>query len=164
MFFIFVGIKIFYKTFYMRKAFCLPLIIGFCGIFTFAKAQTPKEEPLSSAKSTTLKEDALKARNRKNELNQANKKQLAAKNNIIVKNTIDENDIYMGRKAEFLGNLTISELPADFPKYDKSYGLRYYNNLVDNYYGSHKDILKPKVREKIEYHYPSANNKQLNTK
>lgn len=66
--------------------------------------------------------------------------------------SIDENDPYMGRKAEFLNNLTISELPADFPKYDKSYGLRYYNNIIDNYYSLHKDILKEKVRKKIEQH------------
>jgi len=73
-------------------------------------------------------------------------------------NTLDENDAYMGRKAEFLNNLTVSELPVDFPRYDKSYGLGGYNIVVDNYYAQHTDILKPGVKAKIMSSHPSNKN------
>jgi hypothetical protein len=142
----------------MRKTFRILLVFGLCSVFTFAKAQAPKEEHISSNKSS-LKEDAMKAKSRRIE---TKKTGLATINKPIVKSPIDENDTYMGRKAEFLGNLTVSELPSDFPVYDKSYGLRYYNNLVDNFYGSHKDILQEKVKVKIDQHYPSGNNQKIN--
>lgn len=145
----------------MKKTTVIGALV-FC-VFGVMQAQTQKEEAVSTANST-IKENALKAKLRRNEIKQAKQAHIAATNKLIVKSTIDENDAYMGRKVEFLGNLTVSELPADFPKYDKSYGLRYYNNLVDNYYGSHKDILKPKTREKIEYHYPSGNTQPINSK
>src|ERR1035437_458333 len=116
-------------------------------------AMQAQETPISN-NNEHLKQDADKARVQRM---QRDKAKLAATNNKVVavnkpayKNPIDENDVYMGRKDEFLGNLTVNELPADFPKYEKSYGLRYYNNIVDNFYASHKDILKEKVRQKIE--------------
>ena len=62
---------------------------------------------------------------------------------------INENDPYMGRTEEFLFVMKVDKLPADFPKYDKSYGLRYYNNLIDNFYMQHLDLLKDKYRQKI---------------
>jgi hypothetical protein len=143
----------------------LLFVFGIFVVFSSeTKAQTAKEEPVSN-NNAALKEEALKAQARRNKAKQVQDAKLATANKVIVKDNIDENDTYMGRKAEFLGNLTVNELPTDFPKYDKSYGLRYYNNLVDNYYGAHKDILKEKVRQKIEHHYPSGNNNQsLNTK
>jgi len=144
----------------MKKTFLYSF--GFLMILSFAKlkAQDLKQEPVPN-NNPALKEAALKAKTRRMEMKQPKP---AATSKPVVKSHIDENDIYMGRKAEFLGNMTVSELPADFPKYDKSYGLKYYNNLVDNYYGAHKDILKDFVRKKIEHNYPSDNNQQLNTK
>ncbi|MBS1637130.1 MAG: hypothetical protein JST26_14525 [Bacteroidetes bacterium] len=62
---------------------------------------------------------------------------------------LDENDPYQGRKEEFLSNLTVKELPADFPKYDKSYGVGGYNTLVDQFYMTHQDILVESVRRKM---------------
>ncbi len=62
---------------------------------------------------------------------------------------INENDPYMGRTEEFLFVMTVDKLPADFPKYDKSMGLRLYNNLIDNYYEQHLDLLKDKWKQKI---------------
>jgi hypothetical protein len=62
----------------------------------------------------------------------------------------DVNQPYMGRKAEFLGNLTVSELPADFPQYDKAWSLKDYNGVVDAWYMLHMDILRPRVKAKIE--------------
>lgn len=126
-------------------------------------AQSLKEEP--DTKSTpTLEKEAIKARERRNEVLLAKKKQESAKSAVEYVSPVNEDDIYMGRKAEFLGNLTVSELPSDFPKYDKSYGMRYYNNLVDNFYSSHMDILKPAVRQKMEHSFPTNHNQQFNTK
>jgi len=62
----------------------------------------------------------------------------------------DVNDKYMGRKDEFLNDITLPELPADFPVYDKQWSLKEYNQVVDAYFINHKDILKERVREKVE--------------
>lgn len=62
---------------------------------------------------------------------------------------IDENDPYMGRTEEFLHVMVVDKLPTDFPKYAKSYGLRYYNNLVNNYFEAHLDLLQEKYKQKI---------------
>jgi hypothetical protein len=65
----------------------------------------------------------------------------------------DVNDKYMGRKMEFLNQMTVKELPFDFPVYQKElgWGLDEYNAVVQAYYMNHKDILKPRVLEKISY-------------
>ena len=63
---------------------------------------------------------------------------------------IDENDEYQGRTQEFLSLLIVKELPADFPKYNKSYGIRGYNELLDNFLANHKDIITESVRKKLE--------------
>ena len=62
----------------------------------------------------------------------------------------DVDDKYMGRKDEFLNDITLPELPADFPVYDKQWNLKEYNQVVDAYFINHKDILKARVREKID--------------
>ena len=62
---------------------------------------------------------------------------------------IDENDPYMGRTQEFLSRLTVSELPVDFPKYQKSYRVSGYNDVVDNYYREHPGIVKDWVKQKM---------------
>ena len=130
-------------------------------------AMQAQETPISN-NNEHLKQDADKARVQRM---QRDKAKLASSNNKVVavnkpayKNPIDENDVYMGRKDEFLGNLTVNELPADFPKYEKSYGLRYYNNIVDNFYASHKDILKAHVRQKIEQSNPNITPQNVNPK
>jgi hypothetical protein len=64
----------------------------------------------------------------------------------------DVNDKYMGRKDEFLNMLTVKELPADFPLYDKQWGLKEYNAVVDAWAQDHMDILKERVRQKVQYH------------
>jgi hypothetical protein len=71
---------------------------------------------------------------------------------ISIENTalqLDENDIYQGRKGEFLGNLTVKELPLDFPKYEKKLGIRGYNQKVDEFYASHLEIVTPSLRQKL---------------
>lgn len=62
----------------------------------------------------------------------------------------DMEDKYMGRKAEFLGNLIVSELPADFPVYNKQLDLEAYNLLVTAFYRNHLDIVTESVRKKLE--------------
>lgn len=62
----------------------------------------------------------------------------------------DVEDKYMGRKGEFLNDITLPDLPADFPVYDKEWSLKEYNQVVDAYFLNHKDIVKAGVREKLE--------------
>ncbi|MCW3086385.1 MAG: hypothetical protein JWP12_3751 [Bacteroidetes bacterium] len=59
-------------------------------------------------------------------------------------------DKYMGRKDEFLNDITLPELPADFPVYEKEWSLKEYNQVVDAYFINHKEILKDRVREKVD--------------
>jgi len=62
----------------------------------------------------------------------------------------DVNDKYMGRAAEFLGNLTVSQLPSDFPVYEKQWTLKEYNGVVTAFYYNHLDIVKEGVKRKLE--------------
>jgi len=62
---------------------------------------------------------------------------------------LDENDPYQGRKEEFLSQLIVKELPADFPKYDKSYGVKNYNHIIDDYLSKHLDIVQPYLKTKL---------------
>jgi hypothetical protein len=62
----------------------------------------------------------------------------------------DVNDKYMGRKAEFLGNLTVSELPSDFPAYEKIWSLKEYNQVVLAFYYNHRDIVRKGVNDKLD--------------
>lgn len=62
---------------------------------------------------------------------------------------LDENDYYQGRKEEFLSQITLKELPIDFPKYEKWMGVRHYNEVIDDYYKKHLDILNPIVKQKL---------------
>lgn len=64
----------------------------------------------------------------------------------------DVNDKYMGRKDEFLNSMIVTELPADFPLYEKQWGVKEYNAVVDAYYMNHMDILKDRVKQKMQYH------------
>ena len=61
----------------------------------------------------------------------------------------DVDDKYMGRKDEFLNDIVLSELPSDLPVYEKQWSLKEYNQVVDAYFINHKDILKDRVRDKI---------------
>lgn len=99
-----------------------------------------------AANNPKLKEQAIKAREQS--LQKKNTDSSAPKSTLPAV-VLDENDPYQGRKAEFLNNLTVSELPSDFPKYDKSLGIRGYNQMVDNYYINHLNILKPAVKAKF---------------
>ena len=62
---------------------------------------------------------------------------------------VDENDAYQGRTEEFLSQITLKELPKDFPKYEKWMGVRHYNEVISDYYKKHLDILIPSVKQKL---------------
>jgi hypothetical protein len=62
----------------------------------------------------------------------------------------DVNDKFMGRADEFLGNLTVSKLPLDFPIYEKQWTLKEYNEVVTAFYYNHLDIVKEGVKRKLE--------------
>ncbi len=65
---------------------------------------------------------------------------------------LDENDPYQGRKQEFENMFSAKKLPADFPLYHKSYGIRGYNQVIDSYCAGHLNLLTPQLREKIQGH------------
>lgn len=101
-----------------------------------------------------LKEAALKA-NQKNQ--QRNVKTTPSKtvNNSKQINTItnsfqlNENDQYQGRREEFLSQMIVKEIPSDFPKYEKWMGVRHYNEIIEEYYKKHLDIVTEKVKNKL---------------
>jgi len=62
---------------------------------------------------------------------------------------INEEDIYQGRQKEILNNLTVKEIPVDFPKYQKGKGIKWYNEQMDNYYRTHPTIVTELVRKKL---------------
>jgi hypothetical protein len=66
-----------------------------------------------------------------------------------VRTPYDVNDKYMGRAEEFLGNLTVTSLPADFPVFQKHTNLKDYNQLVTAFYLSHMDIVREAVKQKL---------------
>ncbi len=94
-----------------------------------------------------LKEAALKSQKSTPVLKEQSSS--TPKNNTSSTFQLDENDPYQGRKAEFLNQLIINELPADFPKYEKWMGVKHYNQIIDDYYRNHLDILKETVKNKI---------------
>ena len=141
----------------MKKIFFYSL--SFFALCSFFELNAQESKPIAN-NNPAVKEAALKAHKKSVERRKAQPVSASP----VANNPIDENDIYMGRKAEFLSRLTVSELPPDFPIYKKEYGLKYYNNLVDNFYYSHKDILTPRVKHKIEKHQSPDANQQFNTK
>ena len=62
---------------------------------------------------------------------------------------INEEDIYQGRQKEILNNLIVDTIPADFPKYIKGKGVKWYNEEMDYYYRTHPDIVSETVRKKL---------------
>ena len=62
---------------------------------------------------------------------------------------LNENDMYQGRKDEFLAQITLKALPSDFPKYEKWMGVKGYNQIIDEYYKKHLDILIPSLKQKL---------------
>jgi hypothetical protein len=62
------------------------------------------------------------------------------------------NDKYMGRSAEFLGDMTVKEMPSDFPVYEKTMSREDYDKVVHAYYVRHTEILTEKVLNTLSAH------------
>jgi hypothetical protein len=128
----------------MKQVFTLSLFLLSFSLFSQQKStsQTPKNEVKPASETVTDQQTpAINPRSART----------SSQNRVSETAPVlyDVNDKYMGRKTEFLNNLTVSELPHDFPLYTSELSLRDYNNLVDAFYFSHKDILRDKVKEKI---------------
>jgi len=127
-------------------------VLVFIGILFFAVSAESQTESAPAANNPALKEKALKA----NQQKQQQKAESENKNHSVASIPVsggfqlNEEDEYQGRKQEFLSQITVQEIPSDFPKYNKSYGVEKYNGLVEKFYGSHKDILIESVRRKLE--------------
>lgn len=101
-----------------------------------------------------LREAALKA----NQKNQERKVKVAPAPTVNHSNQvqtipnsfqIDENDQYQGRREEFLNQMIVKDIPGDFPKYEKWMGIKHYNEIIEEYYRKHLDIVKEKVKAKL---------------
>jgi hypothetical protein len=119
------------------KLLRLLLFVGFMVSFAKANAQTDEQKKAKQQQAVT---------NYK-----AHKKEtpVRTQSSAGTPTALDENDPYMGRTQEFLTRLTVTELPKDFPVYQKSYGVVGYNNVVDNYYRTHGSIVKDWVKQKL---------------
>lgn len=111
-------------------------------------AQTTQSS--GNAKLKTEAEKAHVERKSKPNLKQESKPAGSTDANLAVQ--LDENDPYQGRKKEFENMFSAKQLPADFPLYHKSYGIRGYNQVIDNYCAGHLNILTQQLREKIQGH------------
>ena len=45
--------------------------------------------------------------------------------------------------------MVVAEIPNDFPKYEKWMGIKHYNEIIEEYYRKHLDIVKEKVKNKL---------------
>ena len=135
--------------FTMKKKLLVVLITLFAAFLSQANAQTSSNNSKEKLRLKAIEAQKKKAKNEKNASSAPvyvnSSKQVPTTGNF----QLDENDPYQGRKQEFLNNLTLEELPSDFPKYIKGIGVRNYNAIVDDYYSKHPEILKESVRRKI---------------
>lgn len=123
----------------------LVFLVGFAKM----QAQTTPQK----SKNAQIKENALKARAAmpaKKMVRTAGKGEQDA--NYAGLPGVTEDDDYQGRTQEFLSVMVVNKLPLDFPKYEKGTGVRYYNNVIDNYFRQHLDLLKEQSKQKLSVH------------
>ena len=120
----------------MKKIFISLLLLVSAGIW--AQTSAAKQEPLTSQNQPVVPVNSRSVESSVKVVSSA-----------PVAKPYDENDMYMGRKNEFLNSMTVKKLPEDFPKYQKEWSLKDYNLVVDAYYMNHMDILKEKPKQKI---------------
>lgn len=136
--------------FTMKKNLLVVLITLFVAFLSQANAQTSPNDSQEK-----LRQKAIEAQKKKQKSAQkANSGPVYVNSSKQVPTTgnfqLDENDPYQGRKQEFLSKIILSELPADFPKYEKWMGVRNYNQIIDDYFKNHLDILKDRVKKKYQ--------------
>ncbi|MBI3520964.1 MAG: hypothetical protein HY062_16615 [Bacteroidetes bacterium] len=125
------------------------IVFGHILISQEEKLKSNNGNSKASAKQNTAStnDDALRSKVSKNMSNNAAvQKQVDTQGQSF---QLDENDMYQGRKEEFLSQITLKELPVDFPKYEKWMGVRHYNEAIDDYYRKHLDIVIPIVKQKL---------------
>jgi hypothetical protein len=126
----------------MKQVFTLSFLFVSLSVFSQQKIETSKPAPAKAEQAATQ----VPAVNPRSQATSTQGLSQAA-----APLPYDMNDKYMGRKEEFLGNMTVTQIPADFPLYDKNLSLEQYNKMVDTYYMNHKELLKDRVKEKIIY-------------
>lgn len=117
----------------MKLKFTLFLFSLFFTTITFSQVERPSVNKTPEEKGTARTSEP--------------RKQQEVKTSSVFQ--LNENDAYQGRKGEFLAQIIIKELPKDFPKYEKWMGVRHYNEIIDDYYKKHLDILIPSLRQKL---------------
>jgi hypothetical protein len=126
--------------------------IIFIAIVFFASKSYSQTTSAPAGNNAALKEAALKANQKKQERkNQStsNATQSSSKQAAANSFQLNEDDQYQGRKDEFLSQLIIKEIPTDFPKYEKWMGVRHYNEIIEEYYKKHLDIVTEIVKSKL---------------
>ena len=121
----------------MKQVFTLSFLLLAFSLFSQEKVVTPAENNTNG--STQAAEPTRTA---------ASSTQI--RSTAAVKSAFDLDDRYMGRTAEFLANLTVTQLPSDFPVYEKQWSLREYNQVVTAFYRNHMDIVRESVKKKLK--------------
>jgi len=131
----------------MKQIFTLSLVLFSFTVFSQQNAASKQ----SSAKELTKPQSSPQTTEVPSENPRTAATSAQSRTSEPVKPPYDVNDKYMGRKNEFLGNLIVAELPADFPVYEKQWSLREYNQVVTAFYYNHLDIVKEKVKNKLAH-------------
>ena len=126
--------------------------IGFFVGFANAKAQTSEQRATNT--NPKVKEAAMKAR--AGTTSQQHSVKITGKEgqnpDYAGLQGVTEDDPYQGRTQEFLNLMVVIKLPTDFPTYEKGTGIKYYNQVVDNYFRQHLDLLKEQPKQKLSVH------------
>lgn len=129
-------------------------VIVFITILSFTHSAFSQTTSAPAGNNPTLKEAAIKA-NQQKQLKKNSSSSTPSLNSSKKVETIpnnfqvDENDNYQGRREEFLSQMIVKEIPNDFPKYEKWMGVRHYNEIIEEYYKKHLDIVTDKVKNKL---------------
>lgn len=129
-------------------------VIVLITILSFTHTVFSQTTSAPAGNNPTLKEAAIKA-NQQKQLKKNSSSSTPSLNSSKKVETIpnnfqvDENDNYQGRREEFLSQMIVKEIPNDFPKYEKWMGVRHYNEIIEEYYKKHLDIVTDKVKNKL---------------
>lgn len=139
-----------------RLLFLAGMFIGCINVNAQTEEQKKQTAPQQTAPQQTvnpkLKEKALKAKANRPKARSAQSTQGVENKGNINSTGLNEDDPYQGRTVEFLSLMVVDKIPADFPKYQKGTGVKYYNDIVENYFRQHLDLLKDKPKQKLSRH------------
>ncbi len=130
----------------------LSLVAIFIGCVN-ANAQTTEQKKQPSQQQTVnpkLKERAMKAKAIRTHAHAAKAENKVGRTAVCrIARGYRKSTPYQGRTAEFLSMMVVDKLPADFPKYEKGTGIKYYNDVVENYCRKHWRYTKRRAEKKI---------------